>query len=334
MRLENIIALTNGKIVNSPFVNKFLNISFNSKSIRRGDLFIAFENQDIDEAIINGAYGILFSKPTQITDSEIAWIKVENVEEALKRLIRFQLIDKNISVYETNEIILKLALQVITEPSFVVISGDIKDISNTLLQIDNNSTILFCPTLTDKNLFTKINKISINTTNKIDIIEQTLFETSFIYDNIFYERQLISPFFMPYLEILLHFFKTKNINYRLKKFTLIDHFEPIFINNKLEIKEFGTSEMVLIFENEFSLVEKEISFLENEATWAKKIYIIPKSINIKLDIKNIFIYNDDYDVIKILKENKFHFALIIGVSKSILLQNQTKKSEISLFTLE
>ena len=92
MRLENILALTNAKLINEPFVNSFENIVFQADKIKRGDLFVAFEEQEIQTAILNGAYGIIFSKPTQISDNEIAWIKVLDIEDALKRLLRFRII--------------------------------------------------------------------------------------------------------------------------------------------------------------------------------------------------------------------------------------------------
>ena len=72
MRLENLLALTHGKLISEPFVNSFENIVFDARSVKRGDLFMAFDDRSIEEAIFNGAYGILFDKPTQITDSEIA----------------------------------------------------------------------------------------------------------------------------------------------------------------------------------------------------------------------------------------------------------------------
>ena len=125
MRLENVLALTDGKLINDPFVKQFTNIVFDVSKVKRGDLFIAFHEESIEEAIFNGAYGILFDKPTQIRDNEIAWIKVNKIEDALKRLLRFRLIEKDIVVYECNEVILKLALQVMTEPNFIALEGDI-----------------------------------------------------------------------------------------------------------------------------------------------------------------------------------------------------------------
>ncbi len=326
MRLENTIALTYGKLVNEPFVNSFEDVVFEAHKVKRGDLFIAFDENTIEEAIFNGAYGVMFDKPTQISDSEIAWIKVQNVEESLKRLLRFKLIEKEIVAYECNEIILKLALQVITEPNFIAVNGDIRSVFKSLWHIEDKSTILFCPALSDKEMFTNIKPFVKTATKTITIMEQTLFETSFIYENTFYERQLISPFFIPYLEELLHLYKSLKINFRLRKFTPIDHFQAVFTNKNFEIKEFGTSDKVLIFESNTSLITSEIDFLQKQANWAKTIYILPSECDYE-ESENIFKYKKESEIIAILKRTKFHFALIVGVDKAILnkpLSNQTQ----------
>ncbi|MEA1983121.1 MAG: hypothetical protein U9N39_06215 [Campylobacterota bacterium] len=335
MRLENVLALTNGTLVNKPFVTSFTNVVFEAKSVKRGDLFMAFEEETIEDAIFNGAYGILFSKPTQISDSEIAWIKVSSIEDALKRLLRFRLIEKNLVVYECNEIVLKLALQIITEPTFLTVNGDIKEICKLLWDAQDESTILFCPALISRDIFTKTIELSQTSLSHVCIVEQTLFETSFIYDDVFYERQLLSPFFIPYLEILLALFKNLQINYRLKKFTPIDHFEAVFTNKKFEIKEFGTSDKVLIFEKHSALVESEIFFLQREATWAKIIYVIPhyeeKLISKIENRASLLIYKNENEIVNLLKASSFHFALVIGVTKEILSKPMNSQAQISLF---
>jgi ferrochelatase len=336
MRLENILALTHGELINSPFVNSFENIVFEAKAVKRGDLFIAFDETMIEDALFNGAYGILFEKPTQISDSEVAWIKVQDLDEALKRILRFILIDKEIEVYACDEIILKLARQVVTEPNFLALEGDTKTLFNTLVRLQEKATILFSPALISSDLFTNIKKIPANSSESINIIEQTLFETSFIYDNIFYERQLLSPFFMPFLEQLLHLFKILKINFRLRKFTQIDHFEAIFTNKKLEIKEFGTSDKVLIFEKDTSLIHQEMEFLQKQANWANILYVLPFSLIESLDKEmqqnnNMIFYKSKNEITNLLKEYQFHFALIVGCDKSILNKPLLSQREKSLF---
>lgn len=330
MRLENLLALTHAKLVNEPCVNNFENTVFEAHKVKRGDLFFAYDAQNIELAVLNGAYGIVFDKPTQISDSEIAWIKVNDIDEALKRLLRFKMIEKEVVAYECNEIILKLALQVITQTSFVVVHGDIKSVFKSLWEVEDKATILFCPTLNSKDMFTNIKTLSKIAIEPIEIMEQTLFETSFIYDNTFYERQLISPFFIPYLAELLHLYKSLKIDFRLRKFTPIEHFEAVFTNKNFEIKDFGTSDKVLIFEQNTSLVDNEITFLHSRASWAKIICIVPSCLKQSEDEK-VFSYKHEKEILPILRENSFHFALIVGVDKSILSRTRPYHTQLTLF---
>ena len=329
MRLENILALTNGELVNNPFVKNFENIVFDIKRLKRGDLFVAFDEEMIEEAVLSGAYGVIFDKPTQITDAEIAWIKVNCCEDALKRLLRFRLIEKDITVYKSNEIIVKLALQVMTDSSFMVVHGDIKSLYKQLWNLEDKATLLFCPSMSDADIFTDVKELRVSQVEPITIMEQTLFETSFIYDNTFYERQLISPFFMPYLEELLHLYKSLKINYRLKKFTSIEHFEAVFVSKNLEVKEFGRSDKVLIFEPNSDLIALEIAFLQKNASWANSLYLIPESIDI-LNNENVFVYKNINQALEILKTNKFHFALVAGVDQKILTRPISNQTQLTL----
>ena len=332
MRLENVLALTDGKLINTPFVKQFTTLAFDASRVKRGDLFVAFDETGIEEAILNGAYGLLFDKPTQIRDNEIAWIKVYDLEDALTRLLRFRLIEKDIVVYECNEVILKLALQVHTEASFIVLSGTTESIIKDLWEMDTKTTLLFCPLITPKELFTQVKQIPSFSLESITIMEQTLFESSFIYKNVFYERQAISPFFIPYLEKLFHLFSSLDINFRLKKFVPIEHFEAVFTNKKFEIKEFGTSDKVLIFEKNCELVKDEVSYLQHKASWGKIIFLIPSLHSENFDaLENVYIYKHKNEILQLLRLHDFHFALIAGVDKSILSKPLASQAQISLF---
>lgn len=145
MRLENVLALTHAKLINKPIIKSFENIVFEAKLVKRGDLFLAFNDAEIESAIFNGAYGIIFSKPVQMSDNEIAWMQVQSIEDALKRLLRFRLIEKKVTSYACDLITLKLALQVITEPSFIVLKSDMQEIAKMLWDIqEEHSTVLPC----------------------------------------------------------------------------------------------------------------------------------------------------------------------------------------------
>lgn len=313
MKLDNLIALTRAKLLNTPTISSFLDVCFEAKDIKRGDLFFAYENTQIAEAVENGAYVVIFSGEVNISDSEIAWLKVESLDMALKSLARFMVIDKELDYYEANEIELKLAQNLSTTPSFSAISGTPKDIFLKLNQLESKSIVLCLQK--DSYIFPSAKELPLAKEHSI-IIEQTLFETSFIYRDNFYERVLISPLFMSYLDNILDFLDTKNIPYKLKNFTNLGHFEAIFVNNNLEVKNFGSSQKVLIFEQDTTLFENQLEFLKQNAPWAKSVFVLPASMSKKDE--HIYTYESKSEILDILKKESFHFALIIGCDKSIL----------------
>lgn len=318
MRLVNVLALTNGLLVNDPFVSNFTNIISDAKAIKRGDLFIAFEKDNIKIAIENGAYGIIYDKPSKILDDEIAWIKVDDVSDALKRLLRFRLVDKELSVYKTDEVTIKLAFQIMIDPKLMIVAGDIQNIFKMLWNIENQSIILFSPQLCDEAIFTNVNIFPSLNQVKLFIKEHTLFETTFIYKDKLYERQMISPLFIKNLENLIAFLELNNIDFRLRKFTQLDNFEAIFLNNKFQIKEFGSTERVAILENNSNLFSQEVAFLQKNTTWAKSIVLIPEDFNtIDISCDNLFRYKSTKGIFSLLKKYSFNFALIFGRDKSI-----------------
>ncbi len=322
MRLENVLALTDAKLLNKPSISSFNSISLKLSNLKRGDLFIANNPQDIQEAIRLGAYGVIFDSQANISDVEIAWMHVSSVKDALSKILRFHLLNKNISIYECDEITLKLATQITSSKEVVVIGGDIYNAFEILWNNDHVSLLLFLDSFEYKNIFISIKVFPKITPCKINIIEQTLFETSFIYDNIFYERKLLSPFFIPYLENILQLFKNEKIQYNISSFNIKNHFQAVFINNNLEEKEFGSSEKVLIFEPSFQPILSQIEFLKRQAGWAKIIYIIPAYRQNKFtDLTNILTYNTKLDIINTIKTVDFHFALIAEQNALLLKEN-------------
>jgi ferrochelatase len=118
----------------------------------------------------------------------------------------------------------------------------------------------------------------------------------------------------------------------LRKFVPIDNFEPVFTNKNFEIKEFGASDKVLIFEKNSELIDMQISFLQKEAAWAKLIYILPHTyISAQHDTNDkIIIYKNINEINNILRAHNFHFALIVGADKSILEKPLTSQVQLRL----
>ncbi|MCJ7766631.1 MAG: hypothetical protein MUP09_11940, partial [Thiovulaceae bacterium] len=223
---------------------------------------------------------------------------------------------------------------IITQSNFLVLGQSIKDDFLTLWNIGAKAKVLYCPKLIDRDTFVTSKTLPNAYKDEITIVEQTLFETSFIFDDLFYERQLLSPFFVSYLERLLNFYKMHEISYRLRSFTPIDNFEAVFTDKELRVKEFGASDCVLIFEPDFELIHSQISFLKRQANWAKIIYILPRAKALPFgNIEGIFTYESQSDIINLLKSTPFHFALIAEQDKSILQSSALSRTseQLTLF---
>ncbi|NPA65968.1 MAG: hypothetical protein GXO11_03710 [Epsilonproteobacteria bacterium] len=322
MRLENIIALTNAKLLNDPVVSVYEEIVFDASKVKRGDIFIAFDTSSIEEALVNGAYAIIFENSVHISDDEVAWLQVSSLYNALLRLLRFRLVEKELDVYECDEITLGLAQAIDTDSKVIPLRGDMQTLVKQLWDIPNGSILLFCQKYTQKDLFTDVKELPHIHKYHIEIIEKTLFEISFIFYNIYYERVQLSPFFIPFLEHLLNFYVLQHIDFRIKKFEHLENFEIVFTNKNFQPQEFGSSERVLIFEQNLSLIEMELDFIQNHAPWAKMIYLLPLHVKDPKGCSDeCFFYEKEDDVLKILQQQNFHFALIYGVEKTILEKN-------------
>lgn len=332
MRLENILGLTKGTLLGDPAISIFDAVVFDPSKVKRGSLFIAYRPDEIPQALANGAYGILFDKPTQMGDPEVAWIKVEELDTSLKKLLRFYLLEKELQVYACDPITLHLSQMITTPAFFCNVDGNVREIWEKLWPLEKKSIVLFSPALTDPSIFIEYSQLIRAQENTITIIEQTLFETSFIHQDTFYERQMLSPFFIPYLEHLLFFYTFLRIPFQIRGFAKMEHFLPVFTNSRLEIKEFGSSDRVIIFEPLLELIDEQIDFLDNQASWAKIIYLLPESMRsaLTIGIENILFYRYPEEIFSILQTRDFHFALVGGVDKSVLKPSRSSMKQLEL----
>ena len=88
MRIDTIIELLDGELRNRGFISEIIGFADKLNQVTREFLFISNDENEIKEAIQNGAYAILSSENVKIIDNEIAWIRVENIEDSLLKLLK------------------------------------------------------------------------------------------------------------------------------------------------------------------------------------------------------------------------------------------------------
>ncbi len=335
MLIDNIVSLTFGVLQNSPNVRDCYEIIFKSSEVRRGDLFVVNDDNSVDEAIRNGAYALLYDCDMPISDSEIAWIKVDNVDAAVTKILRYQLLDYGGEIISCGTVFLNIAQTLCSDERLVVLNTtELEAIYKVIQKLSYDSILLLNEQLLSSTIFPTCKSYQSSRKQHVTLVDGFLFQSSFLFNGIYYDQQRISPLLLPYLENCLDFFKFKNLNYTISKVVLIEHFVPLFVNKALKIRDFGATERVVIFESETRLFDEAVLFLKERASWSKIIILIPESINIiKYDTLEYRVFNSSEDIIKQLQTQTFNFALVCHDSSIKEQFREEKKAEQLLFEL-
>ncbi|MDA7848331.1 hypothetical protein N8972_02450, partial [Sulfurospirillum sp.] len=150
-KIDSIVRISGGVLLNSPSVDSIEDIKISSIKVKRGDLFIDVNssNEEIKIAIENGAYCIITPSIPKISDEEIAWISVEDLEKSIIKLIRFFATQKNFKFIPLLAVQYALAKSLHVEERVKLLSSDpsialmqiLKSESKTLFFVVKNSFI-------------------------------------------------------------------------------------------------------------------------------------------------------------------------------------------------
>jgi len=311
MKIESLLRITGGVLLNTPSINQIDDIKILPSKVLPKNLFIDINGskEDRDEAILNGAYCILTSTHPNISDEEIAWLHVEDLEIAIIKLSRFYALDKNFKFILLKEIQYKLTKHLNTK-----IQTLSSKLSLALMQIINSKmdNVFF---VIDNKFINKINPtISMQKEEYYPqkIFEKGIFSSSFIFNDKYFNDIKLSPLFIPQLCSLLHSLDTLQIAYEISNFKEFEHFYPQFVDSNLGKKEFGLSQRALIFERNFDLFLKEVIFLEKNVDINDLLILLPKDKIQSFTCKaEKLVYNTTKEI-KQLKTRQFKYALIYG----------------------
>ena len=329
MQISSILDIVDGSLLNSPSISFIYSIKTNVLKVKEGDLFIAKDLTEIELAIKNGAFAILIENNAPIIDNEIAWIKVKNIDISIIKLIRFKLAIKNIEAYYCDKIIYDLLKIYSTNFSknIRLIPNKLENVFKYIDEIDNNDIIISL----DKDILDKIypknkNFDYINNLGTIkNLIEHSLFETSFSYKNIFFSRLKLSSL---YISKFLAVYSFLNQNIDFTKLKLFNNLKPLFIDRNLDLVEFGKSDKFIICQNNKDLYENEISYVKKKYKYAKTIFISTYYIEYLSEYEQIII-NDLEELKPILRKLKFNAVYIIGFNYKEIYEYLIKSEKIS-----
>lgn len=316
MRVNEVAEITQGKLLNSPSIAEFSRIICYVEQIQRGDLFIANDSTQIPKAIESGAYGIIYDNPKmEITDSEIAWILVENIADSLIRLIRYKLLAKNVTTISLSPIEEAIAKEIIDDSLVKFSSHSLEDIIELL-----NDEVSFIITHNQNVLDISFEVISSSVPSQRPflLLSHTLFDSTIFYKSTHYRINLPKIFFNE-LSSVLSLCENRQISHDMSRFKHIPYFKPNFLNAFGKVIEYGQAAKVAIAEEDIEQFKKYMAYIANNAAWGKFLFLVPLVyLELFNQIAQTFAYSTQEELCEYIRTQNFNFALVLGINDDTL----------------
>ena len=329
MQISSILDIIDGELLNSPSISFIYSIKTNAKKVKEGDLFIAKDSNDIELAISHGAFAIIIEEIFPITDNEIAWIKVKEINSSIIKLIRYKLSIVNLEAFFCDKVafqLLKLYSSNFSK-NIKLIPNKLENLFKNIDEIEDGNIIIS----SNVEILNKIypqNRNFNELTTKLEIqnlIEHSLFETSFSYEDIYFSKLKISSL---YLAQFLRVYNFLNGNMDLGKLKQFNNLKPLFVDRNLNLIEFGKSDRFILCQDIKELYEYEILYLKIKYKYAKTIFITSQYVQYLQEDEQILLNNLN-ELKPMLKKLKFNAIYLLGFNHNQVQEHLLKNEHIS-----
>ena len=285
MRIDTIVNLVDGILTNSGYISDVIGFADKIEKVKREFLFISNDRDEIKKAVEKGVYAILYSDDSiEIIDNEIAWINVLNINEALLALLKYRLL--NVTLYTTDLLTIQILKSINRDKKLAILD------SLKIVDYLNGDYIFITNLDRIKNL--SANRVELKKETTLDIINYSLFQTTFLFRNRKYNKILFPLVYLSELQKALNFMERFELKYNLKQ-VKVDRFVPIFINRFYKKVKFGATDRVIITGvKKDRYFVRELNFIFDNGKYGKVRFF-------------------DRDNIEKLEEENFNFAVLIDV---------------------
>jgi ferrochelatase len=326
MKIEDILNLTEGVLTNTPQVQAIEAATVFQSKVDHGDLFFSSDQEEIDQAIENGAYAIIYDNDNIIKkDDEIAWIKVSDIQLAAFKLIRYVIIKKESQFYllsEHEHTFLKMILKHKGTVTFIA-----NDWKKAFEQILNTDASLFLGTNKELMLMIKPDISTLNKEVEGYLVSDTLFKSTFKVNGFLYQEKELIPFHLEYLLRAVDFCNTHQLPITMDRVKYTKHFMPVFIDRKLRSTQASKSDRVAIFTDNTTDITKAREYVMRSNMWVKSVVFTPPKSKVP-GIDHPHWFSSEEELRELLKNIHYNYAFIYNADRTIL---NTIKEEYSLF---
>lgn len=318
MTIGAVVDLTRAELQNKPAINRFESVACSLTTLKRGGLFIAFDEDDIPQALEKGAYGVLTSHPHPILDEECAWLVVANLEKCVTHLLKFTLLDSSITLIAADEPCFTLSSQLIRDPK-VTFHTTPCDALEALFGSTSSTFALLPQTITQA--------LEPRHTLVTHPFQRSMpSETFHAMDRILDDQLISSKLPAPYhatCDYLVETFESLQIAYTIPSTFSTPFFAPHFVTSSLMVADFGQTHTLVIFSQatDEATIEHEIATTAKMIPWGRTIAFIPKGQHsAKLSYNKTIVWDTPSFISDWLTAHKWEVAIIYGVNKEEILK--------------
>jgi len=326
MTIQSLTNLTDGSLQNEPEIQAIEGATVFPSKVEHGDLFISSDNQDIERALERGAYAIIYDDDTiEMSDSDTAWIKVQSIQEASFKLLRYVILEKDATFFLLNEHENSFLEMILLQKSNIAFISN--DWRKAFEQILNSSQKLFVGT--DRELMKAIKPNVKRLKSDVEgyVVDDTLFKTTFTVNGFIYQDKELAPFHIEHILKVVDFCEDNELPYSVDRIKYTKHFQPVFIDGALNPTHSSKSDKVAIFTDNLQDINRAREYIKFNGTWVKSIVLTPPKTKVENITRPHWFENED-EVRDMLSTIHFNYAFIYSLDRTIL---HKIKQEYSLF---
>ncbi len=341
--VNEIVEIAFGTLLNQPSISFFNSICDEINEVKQGDLFVAYTSQkspqevekEIEEAVQKGAFGILFSGNIAMSDPEVAWISVEDLEQSLVRITRHYLIIKNKILFLLSSDEYQIASQIILpKKNLGYYCGSLAKLVHYILTSET-AYILYCHSQINLSSLPKNQQeIKLLPQEKIEdnalpfaINSYSLFGIKIFYQTFDYEIPLPKLFIQP-LARVVRFCEEYSLEVQMGNLERISSFRPLYLDERGFISKPGTTNKVLLACIDTNLYEQYLAYFTMYAKWARLMLFVPQIYQeIYAPYAEVRCFENPQELFGQLIDEKFNFALILGIKTEQFEQRFTNNTQ-------
>ncbi|MGL2667443.1 ferrochelatase [Helicobacter pylori] len=315
MRLgvNEAVELSLGELQNTPSISYFNSIVLSLNKVQKGSLFVAKDHTLIPKALELGAYGILYTGEYPLSDRDVAWIKLKDIEHSLNHLFKFCLLNEHMVGALLSPIELEIASKIMVSDSVWCLKESLED-----LFIMEGCKIAFFDKLEWLHLFYKQERLKEDLKeSRLIVLNQSFFCSALVYEKQEYEFKMPCIFLEPLKRVIQLCEKLQiefDLNLLGKKEYPLDHCKPFFVNKNLEIAPYGATARVVVAEASKELFEMMLQKALETLSWGKIVVFCRKNSIAFFKKTNPYFYTTQNNLKEQLKNLAFNFAFIYGIS--------------------